>query len=134
MLLSADQLTALLTSLGLTQSIFKPIPDLVGGLLGTVDGLVGTVDGITAGTGLPIPAISSLPIIGQILEATPESEAAASSFVVNDPQSLDTTLPACVVEPYDPPAVFAQTFAPFDEAQANVFRYRQQQSVNLGSW
>lgn len=31
-------------------------------------------------------------------------------------------------------ALPAPTFAPFDAVQANVYRYRQQQSVNLGAW
>lgn len=39
----------------------------------------------------------------------------------------------CNVEPYNPPSVNV-TFPPFDEAMANVYRYRQQQAVNLGSW
>ncbi|OBZ75975.1 Glucan 1,3-beta-glucosidase 3 [Grifola frondosa] len=46
-------------------------------------------------------------------------------------KSLDET---CKVEPYDPPPVSDQNFPPFDQAKANVYRYRQQQSVNLGSW
>lgn len=42
-------------------------------------------------------------------------------------------LPTCTVAPYDA-SVPLQNFPPFDAASANVFRYRQQQSVNLGSW
>lgn len=40
----------------------------------------------------------------------------------------------CNVEPYTAPAIGQQKFPPFDQAKATVFRYRQQQSVNLGSW
>ncbi|CAL1704947.1 unnamed protein product [Somion occarium] len=40
----------------------------------------------------------------------------------------------CHVKPYDAPLVGQQDFPPFDEDRATVFRYRQQQSVNLGSW
>ena len=39
----------------------------------------------------------------------------------------------CQVAPYNV-TVLQQQFLPFDHAQAMVFRYRQQQSVNLGSW
>ncbi|KAH8117362.1 glycoside hydrolase superfamily [Phellopilus nigrolimitatus] len=101
MLLSADQVAALLKALGLTQSIFKPIPDIVRGL-------------------------TELPLIGGIFEAD-------KSFAFGNTQTVDTAV-LCNVEPYDPPPVVSQTFPPFDQAKANIFRYRQQQSVNLGSW
>ncbi|KAJ3566586.1 hypothetical protein NP233_g6906 [Leucocoprinus birnbaumii] len=39
----------------------------------------------------------------------------------------------CVVDPYDVP-VQAPAFPQFDQTEANVHRYRQQQGVNLGSW
>ena len=38
------------------------------------------------------------------------------------------------VPPYDAPPLGDQAFPPFDPAKATVYRYRQQQSVNLGSW
>lgn len=38
------------------------------------------------------------------------------------------------VPPYDAPPPEDQAFPPFDPAKATVYRYRQQQSVNLGSW
>lgn len=40
----------------------------------------------------------------------------------------------CDVEPYDPQPITDQTFPAFDQNVANVYRYRQQQAVNLGSW
>lgn len=40
----------------------------------------------------------------------------------------------CNVEKYTAPEIGQQQFPPFDQAKATVFRYRQQQSVNLGSW
>ena len=40
----------------------------------------------------------------------------------------------CDVEPYDPRPITDQTFPAFDKNVANVYRYRQQQAVNLGSW
>jgi hypothetical protein len=39
----------------------------------------------------------------------------------------------CLVDPYNVP-VQAPAFLPYDQTEANVFRYRQQQGVNLGSW
>ena len=42
--------------------------------------------------------------------------------------------PECYVEPYNAPQITQQEFPPFDSEIANVYRYRQQQSVNLGSW
>jgi hypothetical protein len=35
---------------------------------------------------------------------------------------------------YNAPDVVVEPFAPYDAAKALIFRYRQQQSVNLGSW
>ncbi|KAF8955450.1 glycoside hydrolase superfamily [Flammula alnicola] len=51
-------------------------------------------------------------------------------------KSLDTTddSSSCNVEPYDAPEILGQDFPPYDQTTANVYRYRQQQSVNLGSW
>lgn len=48
-------------------------------------------------------------------------------------QTSDDPDGSCVGVPYDAP-VADQAFAPFDAAKATVYRYRQQQSVNLGSW
>lgn len=35
---------------------------------------------------------------------------------------------------YDAPPITDQGFAPYNEDEATFYRYRQQQSVNLGSW
>jgi glucan 1,3-beta-glucosidase len=40
----------------------------------------------------------------------------------------------CFVEPYSAPPMENQVFPPFDPDMAHLYRYRQQQSVNLGSW
>ena len=50
------------------------------------------------------------------------------------PILLDQTSTACSVQPYFSQDDGIPSFAPFDPAKATVFRYRQQQSVNLGSW
>ncbi|RPD66317.1 glycoside hydrolase [Lentinus tigrinus ALCF2SS1-7] len=49
------------------------------------------------------------------------------------PVSFDDASP-CPVEPYFDADNAIPPFASFDPAKATVFRYRQQQSVNLGSW
>ena len=50
------------------------------------------------------------------------------------PKISDMSDPECHVEPYDAPPVGFQEYPPYDEAIATIFRYRQQQAVNLGSW
>ncbi|KAF8894654.1 glycoside hydrolase superfamily [Infundibulicybe gibba] len=40
----------------------------------------------------------------------------------------------CTVVPYLSPPVYVPAFPSFDPAAAQVYRYRRQQSVNLGSW
>jgi hypothetical protein len=132
-LLSSQQVAALLKSLGLTSSIFKPIPDLVGSLTAPLDGVVSAVDGLTHSLGLP--GLEDLPLIGSILEAEDPSKISnpyKSLAVLN--QEILAVEDACHVQSYDPPPVLSQTFPAFDKAKANIFRYRQQQSVNLGSW
>ena len=42
--------------------------------------------------------------------------------------------PECYVQPYNAPQITQQEFPPFDSEIAYIYRYRQQQSVNLGSW
>ncbi|KAF5324539.1 hypothetical protein D9611_004242 [Ephemerocybe angulata] len=50
------------------------------------------------------------------------------------PKVADMSDPACHTEPYEAPAVDFQEFPPYDDQLSAVFRYRQQRSVNLGSW
>jgi hypothetical protein len=42
--------------------------------------------------------------------------------------------PDCYVEPYNTLPIEDQDFPPFDPNLASIYRYRQQQGVNLGSW
>lgn len=49
-------------------------------------------------------------------------------------QPASASASACAIVPYQPSPPNAVTFAPFEQAKANLYRYRQQQSVNLGSW
>ncbi|TFK54965.1 cytoplasm protein [Heliocybe sulcata] len=57
-----------------------------------------------------------------------ESPAALASLSSNTVESG-----ACQVEPYAA-ANITDSFAPFDPVKSTIYRYRQQQSVNLGSW
>lgn len=114
MQLSSGQLSTLLNALGLSS------------LLGPIDGVVSAVDGITHGLGLP--GLTDLPLVGGMLEAKDTYGSLASNG------NKDESPHSCTVAPYDPPPILSQTFPPFDEAKANIFRYRKQQSVNLGSW
>ena len=53
-----------------------------------------------------------------------------------DTQNLVQTAPkaACTIEPYPSVPITRPVFEPFDAKIADVYRYRRQQSVNLGSW
>jgi len=105
--------TTLIQSLGLTPGLFKPSPGLA----------------TTAGSSwnnssdyafLNAAPNNSLPAMG------PYANLQASDYY--------KTTGSCDPEPYHPPPVTDQVFAPFDSAKATIYRYRQQQSVNLGSW
>ena len=41
---------------------------------------------------------------------------------------------SCYVEPYNAPPILNQNYPPYNETIAKIYRYRQQQGVNLGSW
>lgn len=49
-------------------------------------------------------------------------------------RNLDSQGDNCSVQPYQMQDTSVPPFAPYDQSKATVFRYRQQQSVNLGSW
>lgn len=99
-----QQFDALLQSLNLTSGLFKPIP--APPLLSAI------------GSG------SSFDRFG-ILGNTSTASADPLGFNVQGD---------CNPEPYLAPPITDQEFPPFDSAKAAIFRYRQQQSVNLGSW
>ena len=139
-------LQSVLGALGLVSSIAKPVP-VVGPILG---GLIGTVGGVVNST---LPAVSGplnglLPGLVGAVNVTPDKDGsvrasdAASNETTFDTASTDPTYDAadqggdpCAMSPYSPPApVYLESFAPYDANQALVYRYRQQQSVNLGSW
>ena len=99
-----QQFSALLQSLNLTAGLFKPTP--------------GPPLFSALGNG------SSFDPLG-ILDNT--------SVASSDPLGFNTE-ENCNPEPYSAPPIADQEFPPFDSAKAAIFRYRQQQSVNLGSW
>ncbi|KAI0748311.1 glycoside hydrolase superfamily [Daedaleopsis nitida] len=122
MISTTGNFSALLQALSLAQGSFKPSPAIV------------------QGPSAPIPAISKivapsvndsgnhLPAYGATYGAPPTDY---SSF---HPVALNQQGPDCSVQPYQTPDLGMPAFAPYDPAKAVVFRYRQQQSVNLGSW
>ncbi|RDB24049.1 Glucan 1,3-beta-glucosidase 3 [Hypsizygus marmoreus] len=115
MIFNAASFSALLQALRLTQGSFKPDPTA---LAPTVTGNNDT-NTVTPPPTRPVGAAQSVPSGLNFLEAGDSSA----------PQPK-----GCDVEPYDAPPVENQVFAPFDATKANIYRYRQQQSVNLGSW
>ncbi|KDQ60739.1 glycoside hydrolase family 5 protein [Jaapia argillacea MUCL 33604] len=125
MLLTSDKFASLLSSLSLTQGLFKPVPELLDSGFGSV--LSPTVAPSTSISSSTIPTNKSS--LGFASKSHPGS-ALPISFIPT--QVLDQS-GDCTVQPYNAPDI-PQKFVPFDQTRANVFRYRQQQSVNLGSW
>lgn len=128
MQLPAGNLTALLQALQLTQGFLKPIPSL---------------SSLDAGGNLPVGSSFSPSVLSPSLD-----QPAAAGEHAGQPLSLSHSSGSsgdgdrdvyaagnqCNVQPYNPGPVQDQTFPPFDQSKANVYRYRRQQSVNLGSW
>jgi|SRR5882762_2136199 len=120
MLVTADKFSTLLQALGLSQVLFKPVPP-------------SQPSGITAKT-INIVQAQNIPTAnGSINIYSPVNIPPLLVDTINI-RKLKQRDVSCQVDPYNPPSIGDQTFAPFDQTQATVFRYRQQQSVNLGSW
>lgn len=143
MLLSDYGLGTVLTSLSLAPSLFKPIPNY------------GTE--ALAALGTPDSNPQCLPHLdGLVVDCENGSPAAMVAMAVKtDYGSASTTAPppsktltagknsesgfnvqdaSCTVEPCNVPILSTAAFPPLDESRANIYRYRQQQGVNLGSW
>jgi hypothetical protein len=141
-------LQSVLGALGLVSSIAKPVP-VAGPILG---GLIGTVGGVVNST---FPAVSGplnglLPGLVGAVNVTPNKDGSvrASDSADNGTTTFDSASSSdpsfnaadqggdpCAMSPYSPPSpVYLESFAPYDANQALIYRYRQQQSVNLGSW
>jgi hypothetical protein len=122
MLVTADRFAALLQTLGLSQGLFKPVPSLL-----AHPGITTSTINSTRSSNLSATDVSN--------NVRPHANVPPPLLdTVNDFRTLKRHDMACHVEPYDVPDIDDQTFAPFDQTEANVYRYRQQQSVNLGSW
>ncbi|KAF9466289.1 glycoside hydrolase superfamily [Collybia nuda] len=120
MFINAIAFSALLETLNLTQGTSKPNPGAFPTSTSTINnttnspGLTPSVSGSTVSNFNKVPGLSLL------------------ETVEPPPGTIDDN--SCNIEPYNAPPVIYQTFAEFNEEMANVYRYRQQQSVNLGSW
>ena len=111
MVLTSQYFSALLQALNLTQGLYKPIP-----------GNANTVFSESPEDTLP----GATGDLGSIQSAQANSQTNGAQNGAAD---------ACTTPPYyQAVPVGDQTFPVFDQAKATVYRYRQQQSVNLGSW
>jgi len=125
-------------ALGLVSSIAKPIPVVGGvgsGLVDTVGGLVNSSVGSSNG------ALNGLLGGGAGILAVGIDDGSASgssggdiTTYSDDSANAAGSDDSCAFEPYAPAPVALESFAPYDADRALVYRYRQQQSVNLGSW
>nr|XP_019010440.1 uncharacterized protein I206_04909 [Kwoniella pini CBS 10737]OCF49221.1 hypothetical protein I206_04909 [Kwoniella pini CBS 10737] len=132
-------LQKVLSTLGLVSSIAKPIPvvgGLAGGLLDSAGGVVsgvasgGALNGLLGGSANGIVAAVNIGD-GNFSTASTDPSSDDSSGSTSDITAQD----ACSITPYSPPSpVLLESFAPYDANKALIYRYRQQQSVNLGSW
>lgn len=118
-------LATLLSSIGLLGALFKPIP----GLLSTLEG---TVNPLLSGLGLPIQLDVQSPN-HTFQSANYSGYASLVSKNRGPTANLNLSLLNCQVS-YESPPMVALTFPPFDADKAKVYRYRQQQMVNLAGW
>jgi glucan 1,3-beta-glucosidase len=88
---------------------------------------------LTAGLFKPTPTPPLLSALGNGSSFDPLGIFGNTSIASSDPLGFDVQ-GNCSPERYSAPPVTDQEFPPFDSAKAAIFRYRQQQSVNLGSW
>lgn len=130
-LASVSSLTQVLSGLGLVGALFKPI----GPVVDTVSGALQPALGPTIN-----PALAPL---GLSLIATPDANntTGSANTAASNAQNTNTTEatsaaqdPQCVVEAYEVPPPSSWVFPPYDKNDAMMYRYRQQQSVNLGGW
>ncbi|KAG5728300.1 putative dolichyl-phosphate-mannose--glycolipid alpha-mannosyltransferase [Termitomyces sp. T112] len=107
MVFNVASFSALLHALGLTQGSYKPAP---------------TFSVSNSSQFASYHTVNSPPGAQVFFES--------SKKVSPSPESHDE----CYVEPYHAPPIEEQDFLPFDNEKATMYRYRKQQSVNLGSW
>ena len=87
--------------------------------------------GLMQGIGKPTPGIPS-----PLVSSSEKDPSLLQSHPLRPPPNLRIEYRSsdCSVEPYQSADCTKPVFAPFDSVQSTVYRYRQQQSVNLGSW
>lgn len=130
MLVTADGFSALLRTLGLSQGLFKPGTSFTSDS-GYIVNTTSLGDGVDAVA--PILNPSSLTVPNGTTHYVHKSYPPLS--VDNHGAStINRRDKSCGAVQYTSPEVRYQEFPPYDETKASVFRYRQQQSVNLGSW
>ncbi|KAK4687805.1 hypothetical protein P7C73_g2316, partial [Tremellales sp. Uapishka_1] len=85
---------------------------------------------------LPSATVTSIPA-NATTAVSNATISAATGINATDPTISAADIPeqSCAVAPYTPAVtLLLESFADYDPAQALIYRYRQQQSVNLGSW
>ncbi|KAK8853316.1 hypothetical protein IAR55_004020 [Kwoniella newhampshirensis] len=154
-------LQKVLSTLGLVSSLAKPVPlvgSLAGGLLDSAGSVVsstagsgtGALNGLLNGGGAGLIAAANVNGNATYLAAATMTDANSTNAIALDNSTIttaatpdtdtdDTTTftaaDACAVTPYSPPSpIKLEPFAEYDANKALIYRYRQQQSVNLGSW
>ncbi|KAH7915012.1 glycoside hydrolase superfamily [Hygrophoropsis aurantiaca] len=121
MITNVTAFNLLLQTLNLTQGFYKPTPKLyatMSNFSSSSESEFGPVRDLTNGILSPHRGFVSV-----------HSGPTTRPFAGQDLRD-----PSCTIDPYDPPPILNQTFAPFNPLKATIYRYRQQQSVNLGSW
>ncbi|KAF9821390.1 hypothetical protein IEO21_00636 [Rhodonia placenta] len=121
MVLSTTYFSALLQALSLTQGLYKPTPAYPTSPQAVYPGLDRGVQPSSSYDGFATPHAV-------------ENGSAYSQLSSTQTNYAQDDADACNVIPYEASLIEDQTFPPFDQAKANVYRYRQQQAVNLGSW
>ncbi len=119
MVLTAGSFTALMHALSLTQGSFKHTPESSQDVPAPP----------TFNRKIAAPAVNDTQYSYGSMHHASQSDYSALHLVALSQQDAN-----CSVQPYQIQDPAVQPFPPYDSAKATVFRYRQQQSVNLGSW
>ncbi|WWD19743.1 hypothetical protein CI109_104207 [Kwoniella shandongensis] len=132
---------------GLLDSAGSVVNSTAGSGTGTLNGLLGGGAGLIAAANVNGNATyltaATMSDDNSTTTATSSSDnnsnstfsSASSTDDGSNQDSYASAADACAVTPYTPPSpVLLESFAQYDANQALIYRYRQQQSVNLGSW
>ncbi|KDR81860.1 hypothetical protein GALMADRAFT_240110 [Galerina marginata CBS 339.88] len=144
---SFSKLSALLSlAYDLKSVAYKPIP-IPGGLKAPLAPLAADVAYNVSSSGSSFPpsqvplssttnGTSPLPIASSSPQAKPSGvhRPGKKHKPAKDLEANDPAADCDAAQSYDAPPILDQEFPPHDLTTANVYRYRQQQSVNLGSW